>query len=162
VKPDVSVYSLTGTSFAAPALTGVVACLVQQNPNLKPAQMQQILWRSSGLYPYPNNYLGYGVPDMSMALEAVKMEEGWKNGPTIKAAKINVKEERERFVNFCSELASSQNLVMFLKLNKQEVIKMVVIGERFTASDLMKELQGVTDVRYMTFMHERQVMEIEN
>lgn len=161
VKPDVSVYSLTGTSFAAPALTGVVACLLQQNPALKPAQMQELLWRSSSLYPYANNYLGYGVPDMSLALEAAKTSDGWKTGPKVKSSVINIKAERERFINFCNELGSTQNIVMFLKRNKTEVVRMVVIGEKFTADEMLKELRKAEDAKYATFMQAGQVLEIE-
>ncbi len=67
-KPDVSCYSLFGTSLAAPVITGFVACLMQYKPNLTNKEIKKILEESSSLYPFTNNYIGFGVPNATKAL----------------------------------------------------------------------------------------------
>lgn len=71
LKPDVAAFSLFGTSFSAPVITGGVACLMQKYPNLKPAQYADALRQSAHLQGAPNNYLGYGVPDLHRAAEVL-------------------------------------------------------------------------------------------
>ena len=62
VKPDVSAFSLLGTSFSAPVITGLLGCLMERHPGLKPSQYADALRHSGHLAGAPNNYLGYGVP----------------------------------------------------------------------------------------------------
>lgn len=68
LKPNISCFSLFGTSLAAPAITGFAACLMQANPKLTGKQLRDIIQQSAHLYPYGNNYVGYGVPQASRAL----------------------------------------------------------------------------------------------
>ncbi len=68
MKPSISCFSLFGTSLAAPVITGFVACLMQANPNLTNKEVREILEKSSHLYPYGNNFIGYGVPSAKKAL----------------------------------------------------------------------------------------------
>lgn len=67
VKPDVSAFSLFGTSFAAPVVTGLLGALMQRHPGLKPQQYADALRQSGHLHLAPNNYLGYGVPNAERA-----------------------------------------------------------------------------------------------
>jgi subtilisin family serine protease len=67
MKPNVSCYSPNGTSFSAPAVTGFVACMMQKNPALTNKQLFDIIQKSGHLYPYGNNFIGYGVPLASRA-----------------------------------------------------------------------------------------------
>lgn len=62
VKPDVSVYSTIGTSFSAPVITGLAACLMEYDSTLTNFELIDLIRKAGHLYPYPNNYLGYGVP----------------------------------------------------------------------------------------------------
>ncbi len=68
LKPNVSCYSLYGTSLSAPVITGFAACLMQSNPSLSSKQLIDIIEKSAHLYPFGNNYVGYGVPLASRAL----------------------------------------------------------------------------------------------
>ncbi|MDN5215920.1 S8 family serine peptidase [Fulvivirgaceae bacterium BMA12] len=63
VKPNIACYSNNGTSFSAPIITGLAACIMQKNPDLTNYQIREVIERSGNLYPYANNYVGYGVPD---------------------------------------------------------------------------------------------------
>lgn len=69
LKPNVSCYSLYGTSLSAPVITGFAACLMEHNPFLDNKQLIEIIEKSAHLYPFGNNYVGYGVPLASRALE---------------------------------------------------------------------------------------------
>ncbi len=57
----------TGTSFAAPAITGMAACLWQAFPNLTNLQIRDIIRQSSDRYANPALPYGYGLPDMQKA-----------------------------------------------------------------------------------------------
>lgn len=72
VKPNVSCFSLYGTSLSAPVITGFAACLLQANPSLSNKELLEIIEKSSHLYPYGNNFVGYGVPQASRALALAK------------------------------------------------------------------------------------------
>jgi len=72
LKPEVAAFSTQGTSLSAPAVCGFAACLLELNPELTSAELKDIIIRSSHLYPYGNNYIGYGVPLASRALELLK------------------------------------------------------------------------------------------
>jgi subtilisin family serine protease len=72
VKPNVSCFSLYGTSLSAPVITGFAACLLQANPRLSNKELIKLIERSSHLYPYGNNFIGYGVPQASRALALAK------------------------------------------------------------------------------------------
>ncbi|WP_460970527.1 S8 family serine peptidase [Spirosoma migulaei] len=75
LKPNVSCFSLYGTSLSAPVITGFAACIMQANPKLTNKQVMEIIEKSSHLYPYGNNYVGYGVPQASRALALLRNKD---------------------------------------------------------------------------------------
>lgn len=68
VKPDVSCYSASGTSFSAPVVTGLAACLMQYDSTLSPVEIKKLIVRSGHTYPHANNLMGYGVPSAKRIL----------------------------------------------------------------------------------------------
>ena len=72
LKPNVSCFSLYGTSLSAPVITGFAACVMQANPKLTNKEVMALIEKSSHLYPYGNNYVGYGVPQASRAIALLK------------------------------------------------------------------------------------------
>lgn len=74
VKPDVSLFSATGTSFSAPVVTGIIAGMLQLDSTLSPKQVQRVL-QMSGHNPLANNFVGYGVPDCKWIYEYLTQEE---------------------------------------------------------------------------------------
>ncbi|HHE47110.1 MAG TPA: T9SS type A sorting domain-containing protein, partial [Bacteroidetes bacterium] len=52
-----------GTSFSAPAISGLCALLLQANPRLTPMRLRDILRESSHNHAHPDTLLGWGIPD---------------------------------------------------------------------------------------------------
>lgn len=71
-KPDVCVFHLGGTSFSAPVIAGLAACIKQYNPSFNNFEIMDIIRKASNLYPFANNYVGYGVPDSGKIIELMK------------------------------------------------------------------------------------------
>lgn len=81
IKPDVcamgmpsvvsgnsgSVSTSSGTSFSAPIITGMVACLWQAHPELNNMQIIDAVKRSANRYSQPDTIFGYGIPDFYAA-----------------------------------------------------------------------------------------------
>ncbi len=72
VKPDIAVYSTQGTSFSTPVVTGMAACLWQMDSTLTNFEIIDIFKKAGNFYPYPNNYLGYGVPTCDEVLKVYR------------------------------------------------------------------------------------------
>lgn len=68
LKPNISCYSSDGTSFSAPVITGFAACLMQQDPYATNKKIAQVIEESASIYPYGNNFIGYGIPKAAKAI----------------------------------------------------------------------------------------------
>lgn len=86
LKPNVSCFSLYGTSLSAPVITGFAACIMQANPKLTNKEVMAIIEKSSHLYPYGNNYVGYGVPQASRAITLLRNQPLVTTARQIKAS----------------------------------------------------------------------------
>lgn len=75
VKPDVAVYSTTGTSYSTPVITGMAACIWELHPELTNLEIIRLFQEAGHFYPYPNNYLGYGVPTCTGILNILDGQE---------------------------------------------------------------------------------------
>lgn len=69
-------YSMSGTSMAAPVVTGVIALWLQENPTLTPDQVREVIMNTSthtvsGIA-YPNNEYGYGLIDAEAGVEYIR------------------------------------------------------------------------------------------
>lgn len=58
-----------GTSFSAPIVAGLTACLWQAFPLLKNTELIELIKKSSSQYKHPDTQLGYGIPDMFNAYQ---------------------------------------------------------------------------------------------
>ncbi len=72
-----------GTSFASPINAGMMACLWQARPNLTQYILRTIIEESSSQYSNPDDSLGYGIPDYSLAL--VLSQVGVQSKTTVQA-----------------------------------------------------------------------------
>lgn len=119
IKPDVSCYSRNGTSFSAPVITGVVACMLQINPTLTSTEIKQYLFKASHLRKVPNNYLGYGVPDLDKVYQLM-------NGKVVPSNLTVIKGAGKSMVRI--ELGkATDDVVIFHKKDKWRVVKEEVI-----------------------------------
>jgi hypothetical protein len=75
VKPNISCFATQGTSFATPVITGMIASILQYNPDFTTTEVIDIIQRAGHLYPYGNNYVGYGVPKASRLLRILAGEQ---------------------------------------------------------------------------------------
>jgi serine protease AprX len=89
LKPNVSalatgVYVLSGsnttqpgngTSFAAPLISGLAACLWQADPTLTNYQVLELIERSSNQHTNPDTLLGYGIPNFALAFNNISIDE---------------------------------------------------------------------------------------
>jgi subtilisin family serine protease len=140
VKPNVSCFSLYGTSLSAPVITGFAACLMQANPRLTNKELIDLIERSAHLYPYGNNYVGYGVPQASRALALAKAPYLPNNSKLVMA----------KGRNFELDVAVEDGLIaIYRKKNKKDVLSQQVAkvqngkinlkrqnGEHYTTIDL--------------------------
>ena len=62
-----------GTSFSAPIVAGMVACLWQALPEKNAFEIMDLIRRSGSNFETPNNVMGYGIPDFGKA---------WNEGKT--------------------------------------------------------------------------------
>ena len=51
-----------GTSFSAPLISGLAACLMQAKPDASAMEVRQAIIESAHLYSNPNDSMGYGIP----------------------------------------------------------------------------------------------------
>ncbi len=113
IKPNVSCFSLYGTSLSAPVITGFAACLLQANPNLTNKELIGIIEKSAHLYPFGNNFVGYGVPLASRALALAKAPYLPDNAQMVISSSKN----------FELEVNSEDRLVaIYRKKNKKDVL----------------------------------------
>lgn len=56
-----------GTSFSAPIISGLAACLWQKFPDKSNIDIRNAIIKSANTYNSPNNFIGYGIPDFFKA-----------------------------------------------------------------------------------------------
>lgn len=66
VKPDVATWGTRGTSFTAPAVAGLVACLREAAPTLPRSELLGMLRASGSRAAHPDREIGYGVPQTAV------------------------------------------------------------------------------------------------
>jgi subtilisin family serine protease len=65
--PDGSIAAGNGTSFAAPLVAGLSACLWQKYPNKTNKEIIEYILKSSSQFNDPDSLMGYGLPDFEKA-----------------------------------------------------------------------------------------------
>ncbi len=123
LKPNVSAFSPNGTSFSAPAVTGFVACLLQKDSTLTPRKLMSIMEKSAHLYPYGNNFIGYGVPQADRALALLADSAATFGNNQIVA-------DRDRVELVFREADKKDKAVVFHKRNARDVIRQDVVPIR--------------------------------
>jgi serine protease AprX len=65
-----------GTSFSSPIMAGMSACLWQANPDMTNMEILSALQQSASQYTNPDDFLGYGIPDIMMANNILTIIDG--------------------------------------------------------------------------------------
>lgn len=93
IKPDVmaqgvatvnanqsgTINTANGTSFSAPVMAGLVACLWEAFPDLTNEELIQYIRESAHLYDNPTAQMGYGIPNFYQAYQTLKTEDLQQN-----------------------------------------------------------------------------------
>ena len=58
--------------------------MMQKNPNISSDSLKSILYKSSHLYPFANNYIGNGIPQADIALQLLEGKNILENKKPIK------------------------------------------------------------------------------
>ncbi len=149
MKPNVSCFSLFGTSLAAPVLTGFVACVMQANPTLTNKEIRSILEKSANLYPYGNNFIGFGIPNAKRALNlAVK-----KSLPEIQSRIVEVAENEKQIE---IPMAEGDIAVVFHKKNATHV----VTQESVKVKNNFVSIKRNSSIKQTTIMTQKEVIEV--
>lgn len=77
ILDDGTTYKSRGTSYSSPIMCGLVACLWEAFPHLTNYKLLDIIRKASHQYTTPDEYWGYGIPDMKKAFE---LAEGGTSG----------------------------------------------------------------------------------
>jgi subtilisin family serine protease len=142
LKPNVSCFAASGTSFAAPVITGFAACLMEKKPKLTNKQLIHIIEKSAHLYPYGNNYVGYGVPNAHKALQL--LEDSTLNLNQIK--EIRVKGD---LFTYTAALPTTERAVVFHKKSPTLVLKqelLILDGGKLELKKLANETHTTLDM----------------
>ncbi len=71
-RSDGQIATGSGTSYSAPVVAGIAACLWQANPGATPFHIRTALEQSAHQYEIPDSLLGYGIPDVVLADRLLK------------------------------------------------------------------------------------------
>ncbi|GAA0194576.1 S8 family serine peptidase [Fulvivirga kasyanovii] len=146
VKPEVACFSGRGTSFSAPVITGLIAAIMQQRPAISNKEVIDLIKRSSHLYPYPNNYLGYGVPDARKIIRLLNQQEVKPAHQEILATADTIELE-----------IAGMNTVIFHKKDRTQVISQEIAKPR--RNKLI--VKRVDNTRFSTVASPEKVIEIK-
>jgi subtilisin family serine protease len=150
LKPNVSCYSPNGTSFSAPAIAGFVACMMQKAPTMDNKKMKALIEKSAHLYPYGNNFIGYGIPRASRALKLIE-------DPTFDFGTATLKEVNKKSFALHNKKGKKQEVVLFHKKNEFVVTDQKTVS--FSKSGKLK-IRKPSDVARTTVTYLDTVIEV--
>jgi len=76
IRRNNTIGTLNGTSFSSPIMAGGLACLWQALPDLSNAEIMQLVRETASQYNTPDYLLGYGIPNLALALsQSLNVEE---------------------------------------------------------------------------------------
>ncbi len=71
-NPDNSIGAGFGTSFSAPVICGLAACLWEAFPEKNNLEIREAILASAHLYIHPNDSMGYGIPNFKIAYQILR------------------------------------------------------------------------------------------
>jgi subtilisin family serine protease len=118
-----------GTSFSAPLVAGLAACLWQSDRSKSNYEILRLIERSSHQFNNPDNFIGYGVPNFALAHGSISIEEE----QLAQHVKVYPNPFQESFHIFTKELeldnyrfelfsVSGQNISVSIRKESSEII----------------------------------------
>lgn len=142
-----------GTSFSAPVISGMVACLWQANPDKTNMEILRAIEKSADQYQNPDGFKGYGIPDFAYA------------NLLLKGIDYNLFEQNNLVKAYPSPFEESLT-VEFYSYEKQEVVVDIVdiygrqvflcdivLGETLYHTMLIENLAALTSGVYILRVH---------
>lgn len=108
-----------GTSYAAPIIAGLSACLLQGNPDIKPADLAGYIRQSADRYTNPDDSYGYGIPDFSLAHLTIQSEKN----PGIKPVQAFPNPFKDYFYLYLDTPATEAFEVHMFDITGKEVLR---------------------------------------
>ncbi|MDB0040722.1 S8 family serine peptidase [Algibacter sp.] len=106
ITEDNIIATADGTSFSSPILAGGIVCLWQALPSKTNAEIMQLVRASGSQYTMPDYFLGYGIPNLELALNnALSVDSNLDNDLNINIYPNPAKDK------FYLKLPSGDNLV---------------------------------------------------
>jgi len=137
----------SGTSFAAPLISGMAACLWQANPTATSMEVLKAIEESSSQFSNPDNQLGYGIPNFSLAnllLSGLNVESDTDNDgipdlvdycpgtpypAVVDAYGCPIKFTVDNFVNLLpNPLAGNSSFVYYAEITEAIVLELIDMG----------------------------------
>lgn len=81
--PGGTVAQGNGTSYAAPNMTGLIACLWQAFPDFTNLEVMEAVRASANRYVSPNDRTGFGIPDMRAAYGILELKRTYRRQETL-------------------------------------------------------------------------------
>jgi subtilisin family serine protease len=142
IKPDVSAFSKNGTSFSSPLIAGVVACILEKKGDWCNDQIKNVLFQAANLYPYKNNYLGYGVPNCDKIVQLL-------NGNTLSDSTYTVEATDSTYkINSIDELAKLNSGKPKMVVFRTTTPGFVISSETIDANKLVYEFKQLANESY--------------
>ncbi len=114
-----------GTSFSSPIMAGGVTCLWQALPNKTNAEIMQLVRESASQYETPDYFLGYGIPNLQLALNsALSIDLDVENELSIYPNPV----QQELYIVF-TENTENIKLELYNILGKQVIYKTIYKNE---------------------------------
>jgi hypothetical protein len=98
---DGGIVGVSGTSFSAPVIAGMSACLKQAWPAASAMEMREAVIKSASEYNYPEAQRGYGIPDFAVADSILGNLHGTDEKELISAYYI---EQNVLHISVCGEI----------------------------------------------------------
>ncbi len=74
-RPDETIRPGNGTSYSAPLITGLAACLWQANREASAMEIREAICKSADRFNQPDDDYGYGIPDFNLANVLLQMKQ---------------------------------------------------------------------------------------
>ncbi|WP_417875600.1 S8 family serine peptidase [Winogradskyella sediminis] len=112
-----------GTSFSAPILCGGIASLWEAIPEASPTEVMNYVRQSASQYMNPDNFLGYGIPDLNVAQSL---------------AVIGHNQELQAFKIYPNPVTTNLNIEAPIGINQMEVSVYNQIGQRILSQSIFE------------------------